>query len=792
MFRNYFITAWRNLIRTKSYSIINISGLTIGMTVSLLAGLWVFDELYFNKCFKHYERLGQIYHHVDWGDEIMTLNDVPIPFGTELKNNYPDFESVATTSWPKEHLLAIGENKLSQTGMFVEPSFISMFSVDVVQGSGDALKDKRSIFVSRSFAKSLGEDVVGKQIDFDSHDQFLIAGIYEDFVAGSDFADVKFLAPFEHLTSALDTSRLARWENYNYQCFVLLRENASFAVAGNKIHDLLYRFTSADGKALKPKGFVFPMEKWHLHNQFDDGENTGGDIRYVWMFGLIGIFVLILACINFMTLTTARAETRSKEVGVRKVMGSLYKQLVIQFLSESFLIVLISYIIALLVATLLLPWFNTLSEKNISVAWTDPVFVLSSIGFILITSLLAGSYPALYLSSLQPVKVLKGTFKSGRFAALPRKILVMFQFSISFMLIIGTIVVFLQIEHAKNRPVGFDRQGIFHVAIRTEELANTNYNLFREQLLATGTVENMAISDAPTTGNMLGDASITWEGKDPNTKPLVAMNSCTHDFPRTNGFIFLAGRDFSRDVATDSSAVVINEMAAKLIAGNGDVIGKKITFGHGKEREIVGVIKDQIRWGPFQKQSPHVYFVDYTAKAFLTVRVKKGVPVREALSRVEEVIKTFDNKALFDYAFIDDDYAHMFQTEERIGKVASLLTVLALIISCIGMFGLAAFASGRRRKEIAIRKVLGASIFSVWKLLCKDFVQLVILAVVVGIPFAYYFADEWLQQYDYRVEISWSIFALTGLLAIGITLFTVSYQAITSAIMNPVNSLKVE
>lgn len=791
MFRNYFIIAWRNLVRTRIYSIINIGGLTIGMTVSLLAGLWVFDELRFNHSFTNYDRIAQVYHHVDWGDEMMTLSDVPIPFGSELKNNYPDFESVATTSWPKEHLVASGEIKLSPTGMFVDPTFVSIFSVNVTEGSLTALNDKRSLLVSRSLATALGNDVVGKTVDIDGHDQFKVGGIYEDFPNACDFRGMAFLAPFEHLVSAMDSARLARqWEDFNYQCFVLLRHDASFDEVGDKIQDLLFRNTSGDGKAIKPSGFLFPMEQWHLYNNFNDGENTGAAIRYVWMFGLIGIFVLVLACINFMTLTTARAETRSREVGVRKVMGSLHSQLITQFLSESFLIVLISFTIALLLAVLLLPWFNNLSEKSITIPWSRPVFIFNAVGFILVTSLLAGSYPALYLSSLQPVKVLKGVFKSGRLAALPRKILVMFQFSISFMLIICTVIVFLQIEHAKNRPVGFDREGIFHVAVRTNELEKTDYNLLREELLATGVVENMAMSDAPITGNMLGDASLTWEGKDPSTKPLVAMNSCTHDFPKTNGFIFVEGRDFTRDVATDSSAVVINQMAAKLIGG--DVVGKKIQFGHGKEREIVGVIKDQIRWGPFHKQSPHIYFVDYNAKNFITVRVKKGALIRESLSQVERVIKNFDDEALFDYEFIDDDYAQMFQTEERVGNVASLLTVLAVTISCIGMFGLSAFASGQRRKEIAIRKVLGASIFSLWKLLCKDFVLLVILSIIVGIPFAYSFADEWLQQYDYRIQISWGIFVLTGLVALTITLFTVSYQAIRSAIMNPVKSLKVE
>jgi ABC-type antimicrobial peptide transport system permease subunit len=591
---------------------------------------------------------------------------------------------------------------------------------------------------------------------------------------------------------SVNEAKKDNWEDYTSLCYVLMKDPASLAKAENKIRNILYQHASNDSKALKPDGILFPMEKWHLYAEFKDGVNTGTQVRFVWMFSIIGVFVLMLACINFMNLSTARSEKRSKEIGIRKVMGSARDQLVKQFLSESLLIVSISFLLALLIAQLCMPWFNTLAGKSMAIPYGNFIFILLVLAFILITSLLAGSYPALYLSSFNPVKVLKGIFHTGRGSSLARKALVVFQFATSVVMIIGTIVVFLQIQHAKNRPVGFDREGIIHIAIRTEGLAKADYNTLRNQLLATGAVQNMAISDFPVTGSMSADASLTWPGKDPALRPLVAMNSCSHDFPATNGFQFIEGRDFSRELTTDSSAVIVNELAARLIAGEQSAVGKKVTFGYSKEREIVGVIKDQIRWTPFAKQSPHIYFVRYTGAAYLTVRFTPGTDVHDALQKIETVIKNVDAAAPFEYKFQDDDYARQFHGEERIGKLASVFSVLAIAISCIGIFALAAFAASQRTKEIGIRKVLGASVFTLWQMLAKEFLILVVLAVLIASPLAYYLLKQWLQQYEYRIDIPLLVFIVTAAFALFITLLTISYQTLKVAWINPVKSLKAE
>jgi putative ABC transport system permease protein len=793
MYKSYIIIAWRNLLNNKSYSFINISGLAIGMAVAMLIGLWVFDELSFNKSFKNYNRLYSVYHHLTFGSDVYTESGVSPRLVHEARNNFPEFQSLAMTSYQTDYIVSYKEAKFSKPGLFVEPQFIEMFSLRMIHGTQDALNSMHSILLSKSLADvMLGESPIGKSIKFDNRDDLIVTGVYEDFSPNSEFSEIQMLMSMEYYFSTSESARKQRdsWDDISFQCFVLLNDKTSLLEAEAKIKNLLFQKGSANMKEIKPEGLLFPMEKWYLYEEFEDGKNIGGKIQFVRMFGLVGAFVLLLACINFMNLSTARSEKRSKEVGIRKVMGSVRKQLVGQFLSESLMMVSISFLISIVIMVLCLPLFNEIANKKMTIPWSSSYFIIITLAFIVTTSILAGSYPALFLSSFNSIKVLKGTFKAGRLASLPRKVMVVFQFTISIVLMIGTVVVFQQIQHAKDRPVGFDREGILHIRVHTEDLSRANYNSLRHDLLSTGVVEDMAKSDSPITGSMWTDASLTWEGKDPSSQPLVAMNTCSHDFPRTNGFQFIEGRDFSRGFSTDSSAVIVNEMAAKLFS-NESVVGKKIKLG-GKEREIVGVIKDQIRWTPFSKQTPHIYLLNYVETGYLTIRMNSKAGVRSALDKIEAVIKKYDPAAPFEYKFQDDDYARLFNDEERTGKLASVFASLAVFISCLGIFGLASFTASQRTKEIGIRKVLGATIFNVWKMLSCDFVWLVVLSILVATPVAYHFSNQWLQKYEYRIEISWWVFVVTGIGALTITLLTVSYQSIKAALMNPVNSLRSE
>lgn len=794
MLKNYFKIGWRSLLKNKGFSFINVSGLAIGMSVAMLIGLWVLDELSFNKSFKNYDRIANVWHNLTFGSDTFTESGVPPLFARELKNNFAEFESVALASYQADHLIDYEEKKFAKPGLFVEPQFVEIFSLKMVQGSTAALKEIHSIVLSKTFADAvLGDNPIGKMVKFDNRDNLIVTGVYEDFPSNSEFSDIQMLMPMEYYFTTSETARkqINSWEDIPFQCFVLLNDKTDLQQAESKIKNLLFEKGSGDMKSIKPEGILFPLEKWHLYAEFKNGKNIGGKIQFVWMFGLIGSFVLLLACINFMNLSTARSEKRSKEVGIRKVMGSFRTQLVNQFLSESLMVVTISFLMALIIVALGLPMFNEIAGKKIIIPWNNFYFIFITLSFIVGTSMLAGSYPALYLSSFNPVKVLKGTFKAGRFAAVPRQVMVIFQFTISIALIIGTVIVFQQIQYAKDRPVGFDRAGIVQVKVSTEDLSKANYNSLRHDLLSTGAVDNMAKSYFPITGGMSADASLTWEGKDPTSQPLIALNSCSHDFPSTNGFQFIEGRDFSREFSTDSSAVIVNEMAAKLLS-NRSVIGKKLKFGYGKEREIVGVIKDQVRWTPYSKQSPHMYYVNYEEMGFLTIRITATTSMRSALDKIRGVIEKYDAGAPFDYKFQDDEYARLFTNEERIGKLASVFAVLAIFISCLGLFGLASFTANQRTKEIGIRKVLGATIFQVWKMLSRHFVWLVILSILIATPLAYYLSNQWLQKYEYRIEISWWVFVITGLGALTTTLFTVSYQAVKAAMANPVNSLKTE
>jgi putative ABC transport system permease protein len=794
MFRSYFKIGWRNLLRNKSYSFINISGLAIGMALGIVIGLWVFDELNFNKSFKNYDRLYKVYHNIIFDSDTFTDSGAPNGFGNELRNGFAGFENVAMASHQADLILQYEEVKFTKPGLFVESQFIEMFSLRLLSGAPDALKNMHSILLSKTLADvMLGDNPIGKMVKLDNRDNLIVTGVYEDFPVNSEFSEVQMLMTMDYYFTTSEKARrqMDSWEDIPFQCYVLLNDESSLLHTESKIKSLLFQKGSENMKSMKPEGFLFPMKKWHLYAEFKDGKNVGGRIQFVRMFGLTGVFVLILACINFMNLSTARSERRSKEVGIRKVMGSVRKQLVSQFLSESLMIVTFSFLLAIVMVVLWLPLFNELANKKITIPWNDFSFIFITLTFIVATSILAGSYPALYLSSFNPVKALKGTFKAGRAASVPRKVMVVFQFTISIILIIGTVVVFQQIQHAKDRPVGFDREGIMHIRVQTDDLSKANYNSLRHDLLSSGVVVNMAKSDFPITGGMWSDASLTWEGKDPDSQPLITINGCSHDFPKVNGFQFVEGRDFSREFSTDSSAVIVNELAARLLSSE-SVIGKKLRFGHGEEREIVGVIKDQIRWTPFSKQSPHIYFVNYVETGYLTIRIHPDAVVRDALDNIAAVIEKYDAAAPFEYTFLDDDYARLFSHEERISKLASVFAVLAILISCLGIFGLASFTASQRTKEIGIRKVLGATIYSVWKMLSRDFAWLVAIALLVAAPLAYYFSNEWLQQYEYRIGISWWVFAVTGVGALTITLLTVSYQSLKAAMMNPVKSLRSE
>ena len=531
------------------------------------------------------------------------------------------------------------------------------------------------------------------------------------------------------------------------------------------------------------------MDKWYLYNEFENGVAIGGRIHFVWLFGIIGIFVLLLACINFMNLSTARSEKRAKEIGIRKAIGSLRRQLIGQFLSESLVMAFIAMCFLIALVYISLPFFNTLANKTMSVPFANPLFWLVTIGFAFLTGLFAGSYPAFYLSGFNTIKILKGTFRVGRLAVIPRKVLVVIQFTVSIAFIICTVIVFRQVQFTKNRPVGYSREGLITMDMNTPDIRK-NYNGLRNELLKTGMVEDMAEANSTTTEIWSNNTGLDWKGKDPGSSPLFGTIAITHDYGKTVGWQVVSGRDFSRDFPADTGAFILNESAVKL-TGMKDPIGKTMKW-NGEDHVITGIVKDMIMESPYESTHPTIFHMQYGWVNKIILRIKATVPVRSALTAIEGVFNKYNPSSPFEYNFVDEEYARKFSVEERIGKLASFFAVLAILISCLGLFGLASFVAEQRTKEIGVRKVLGATILNVWQTLSKDFVVLVIISCFIAIPIAYYFMNQWLQKYQYRADMSWWIFVAAIVGSLLITLITVSFQAIKAAIANPIKSLRTE
>ncbi len=556
-----------------------------------------------------------------------------------------------------------------------------------------------------------------------------------------------------------------------------------------KIKDVKLRNVTKEDAAFKPLVFLQPMSKWHLYNEFKNGVNVGGRIEFVWLFGIIGFFVLLLACINFMNLSTARSEKRAKEVGIRKAIGSMRWQLIRQFFSESLLVTFLAFVLSLFLVQLILPFFNDIAGKKMSILWSNPFFWISGIVFTLFTGLIAGSYPALYLSSFKPVKVLKGTFHVGRFASLPRKVLVVVQFTVSVILIIGTIVVFRQIQFAKNRPVGYSRNGLIAARMSTDDIHN-HFDAVKNELKNSGIVSEISESSSPSTEIDEVDNGFEWTGKDPSLQGNFGVVFISNDFGKTIGWKIKEGRDFSKDFLTDSTGIILNETAAKF-TGMKHPIGEIIQWD-GKLFHVIGVVSDLVMQSPYTPVFRTVFVMGSGPQNVINMRINPAMSAHEALAKIETVFKKYNPAQPFDFKFVDELYAKKFGDEERIGKLASFFAILAIFISCLGLFGMASFMAEQRVKEIGMRKVLGASVFNLWRLLSKDFLTLVLISLLIATPVTYYFMNGWLQNYQYHSEISWWIFGVTGLGALIITLLTVSYQAIKAARANPVDSLRSE
>ncbi|RMB57124.1 FtsX-like permease family protein [Dokdonia sinensis] len=799
MFKNNLKIAWRNLRNNKVYSFINIFGLALGLTVTIIIGLWIADEFDYDNHFENKHRIARVMQHQTVNGEVQSNETIPLALEFQLRDNFGDvFENIVMSSRNNGRYLSVGDKVISSRGRFMQESATSLLELEMIEGTRGGLKAKNSILLSQTTAKSLfgNDNAVGRVIVSNNEHSMEVTGVYKDIPANNSFTDLGFLMTFEHYKDVRWSwleNQDTNWDYNSFDLFVKLSENADLTAVNTRIENVK-KDNDPRGDTFDPRLFVFPMTDWYLYGQFENGVQAGGRIDNVWLFGLIGLFVLILASINFMNLSTARSEKRALEVGIRKSIGSSRSQLINQFLSESFLVVVFAYIIAIGLVLLSINSFNLLAGKTVSFPWTNPVFWGVSILFIILTAFISGSYPAFYLSSFKPIKVLKGTFKMGRNASLPRKVLVVTQFTVSIALIIGTLVVKNQIDFSKNRPVGLDTAQLIQIPTSSQDFSE-KYEMMRNQFLQSGAVSQMGWGTSPSTTIWNYSSGFVWDGKPADFDESFAQMAISFDYMDAVGMEIAKGRFFSRDFATDSTSVILNETAVAYM-GIEDPVGKFIRFKDPDPNDIpmqiVGVVKDVVNESAYEPVYPQMYLFGHGTGGYYFVRLKEDKAIGESLSTIENIFKSNFPDLPFSYDFVDDEYAQNFIAEERIASLSSIFTLLAILISCLGLFGLASFVAEQRTKEIGVRKVLGATVTNLWILLSKDFVILVGIALLIAAPLAYYFMSGWVEKFSYRTDISAEIFLIAGAGALLITIITVSFQAIKAAVANPVKSLRTE
>ncbi len=790
MLRNNLKIAWRNIIRGRGYSALNIFGLATGMAVALIIGLWVYNQYSYDKFLPDYKQLYQVQRNFYGNGDTLTFGGTSLKLADVLRNQIPEMKSVAETDGGSTHGLMVADKKLYLNGDQVAGDFLTMFQYSMLEGDAkNVLKDPYSIVLTESTAKALfgNEDPLYKTVRYDNKNNLRVTGILKDIPVNSTL-QFNFLVPFSYLESTDSWVKRARTAGFgwtNFAVYVQLRPGVSYDQVAPKIRDL-EKTEKNNSFSMTTNVVLEPVSEWHLYENYENGKPASGFIQYVRIFSIIGILVLLIACINFVNLTTARSEKRAKEVGVRKAIGSGKKELVFQFLIESVLLTFIAFLFSILFVQLALPAFNNLTASKIEIPFANPIFWIISLCCVLITALAAGSRPAFYLSSFNPVKVLKSNIQVGKAATLPRKILVVLQFSCSIALIISTFIIYQQVQYAKNRPSGYDKNRLMMTDMN-EDLTR-NYNAIRNEIKQKGIADLITTSSNDVTSGGNHRDVDEWPGKKSGESVNMGYIYVSEDYFKTLGMSMNEGRNFSG--SSDTLNVIFNEAAVKLLRLK-NPINQVITNMDTRFR-IIGVVKDAIMASPFTPADPTIFSYQATPQSVMLYRLSPHIKTTDAIAELTSIFNKFNPAFPFTYTFADESYAAKFNLEELIGKLAGLFAIFAIFISCLGLFGLAAYTAEQRTKEIGIRKVLGASIPQVWLLLSKDFILLVLLSCFIASPIALYFLTGWLQKYEYRISIGPLVFIMAGIMAIIITMITISFQAIKAAIANPVMSLRTE
>ncbi|HTD98237.1 MAG TPA: ABC transporter permease [Mucilaginibacter sp.] len=792
MIRNYIKTTLRSLLKNKSYSFLNIAGLAIGITCASLIFLWVQDEITFNHNFSKRDHLYRVMENQHVNGVSYTIGTSPEPMGNAIKAEIPGIKNTMRKSWNMDELFVLGDKSINENGAYADPSIFSMLTLPFVYGNpNEAFKETHSVVISETMSKKFfgDKDPVGKTIllnakqNYSVDGTFIISGVFKDLPSNSTF-QFQWLSAFDLWVNKNSWLR-GQWGNNLTETYAEVQPSANV----NSIDQKLKNYLAGKNKGNTNQLFLFPMNDWNLHNNFTDGKEDGGKIRYVKLFSTIAWIILLIACINFMNLSTARSEQRAKEVGVRKVMGAGKGKLVGQFIGESLIMSFIAVLVAVASLYLLLPAFNGLVEKQLTIELFNPIHLGFLIGIGVITGLIAGSYPAFYLSSFNPVYVLKGIrVKAGSGVNFIRKGLVVSQFVISIVLIISTIIIYQQVNHVKARNLGYNKDNLINMNLQGD--LKDHYSSVKNDLLSTGVVENTTMSQFLAVQIYSSTDEFKWQGKDPNNKVVVNLNLVAPDYIKTMGIKLLEGRDFYTESRVDSTNIIINQSLAKKMGKMGH-LGSTIISGQ-FQLKVVGIVNDMIYNNMYGEAAPFMLICNPGNVNSLTIRIKPGTDISQAIEKIGNVIKKDNPGYPFEYTFMDEEFAKLFKSETLVSKLASVFAVLAIFISCLGLFGLAAYTAGRRIKEIGIRKVLGASVSGLVSLLSKDFLQLVALSCLIAFPVAWWAMSKWLQDYQYRIEIHWWVFATAGVLALVIAQVTVSFQAIKAALINPVKSLRSE
>ncbi len=783
MFKNYFKTAWRNLFRNKGFSITNILGLAIGMACTIFILLWVYDELTYDKFQKNYDTIYQVIANRDFNNQVFTDRNMAMPLGSALENSSPQIKHVVVTTQQQQDVLTYNNKKIKKDGFVVSDHFFDIFSWQFVKGNAaTALKNPNSIVLTEDAAKAFfgNEDPINKVLTIDNNRSVKVSAIVKHAPGNSTF-QFDWIMPFNYDDSDVKQS-MKEWINSSWNVYIQTVPNPDTSFLNKNITEI----KRSHGKDAISSYFVFPMSHWHLHSDFENGKNIGGMIKYVRLFSIIAIIILLIACINFMNLSTARSEKRAKEVGIRKTLGSNKRQLIWQFYCESFILTFIAFIFAIITVVLLLPSFNLLVDKHLSLKVTQPLFWLVALFIILFTAFVAGSYPALYLSSFDPVKVLKGTMVSGKKTILPRHVLVISQFVISILLISATVIVYQQIQHVQERDMGYNPNNL--IMIPSTPDTDKSFAAIKHELLTSGIIKDVTRTSSPITEIWWNTGAPDYEGKPANAQIIMGGLGTDVDFAKTMGVKMLQGHDFTGTPA-DSTSMLLNKAAVDAMKLK-NPIGMQMRYG--RNYTVIGVTDNVIMTSPFEPAYPMLMLYNGNNSSMNTMRIKTGVPPKKAIAFLETVFKKYNPSVPFEYKFVDQEFQKKFITEELISKLANIFSALAIFICCLGLAGLASFTIEKRFREIGVRKVLGASVRQLLILISKEFLKLVAIAFVIAVPLTWWLMSNWLQNYKYRISISLWLFVVVGLVMFALTLVVVSLNTLKAATANPVESLRTE